>query len=304
MDHSAPAALRAIRVINLLAAHPARSFTLSELAQRLDINRASALRVLRQLTAAGFLERHPRHLTYSLGMTLVAIGQAAAVRHPAVRAAQREMESFADEFGVQCNAVVVDDAGSLVVAEAGHGALTVGTRLPRMPAIGLVHWAFANAAERREFVASASLGARRTSFLDVALDTIRTRGFAIALRGPARDRMSELLAVLVERPDDPKALGAMRALWKDAEDGELQLIEFEPKRNYRVAHIAAPVFGADGEVLLEVVARRLPEGLSGRRIAELAERLRGACGVATRAVRGRVPERAARRPLTKRRARA
>jgi DNA-binding IclR family transcriptional regulator len=304
MDPSAPAALRAIRVINLLAAHPARSFTLSELAQRLDINRASALRVLRELTSAGFLERHPRHLTYSLGMTLVAIGQAAAVRHPAVRAAQREMEAFADEFGVQCNAVAVDEAGTLVVAEAGHGALTVGMRLPRMPAIGLVHWAHADSARRSEFVDSAPLGPRRARFLHRALDAVRSRGFAVALRGPARERMSELLAQLVERPDDPTALGAMRALWKAAEEDELQLIVIEAKRSYRVAHIAAPVFGPDGEVLLEVVARRLPESLSGRRIAELAERLRGACGVATRAVRGRVPERGAARPLTSRRARA
>lgn len=293
MSQAAPAAERAIRVISFLAAHPGESFSLSELSQRLDINRASALRVLRSLTAAGFLDRHPRHLTYSLGVTLVAVGQAAAVRHPAVPVAQREMEAFADEFGVQCNAVVVDHDGTLVVAEAGHGALTVGTRLPRLPAIGLVHWAFADAARRREFVVSTCPSPAGVRFMQRALEAIRARGFAVALRGPVRERMSELLAGLVERPHDPAARGAMQALWEKAAEPELQLLELDRQRSYRVSHIAAPVFGPDGEVILEIVARRLPERLTGRRIEALAERLRGACAVATRQVRGRVPEAAA-----------
>ena len=88
MTQLAPAVVRAIRLVNFLVAHPAEVFTLSELCQRLDINRASALRVLGALVAAGYIERHPRHLTYTLGVTLVAVGQAAAVRHPAVRVAQ------------------------------------------------------------------------------------------------------------------------------------------------------------------------------------------------------------------------
>ena len=63
MTERAPAVVRAVRLINFLVAHPAEAFTLSELCQRLDINRASALRVLAASTAAGYLDRAPRHLT-------------------------------------------------------------------------------------------------------------------------------------------------------------------------------------------------------------------------------------------------
>ncbi len=290
MSQSAPASERAIRIIGFLAAHAGESFTLSELSQRLDINRASALRVLRSLTSAGFLERHPRHLTYSLGMTLVAIGQAAAVRHPAVPAAQRAMEAFADELGVQCNAVAVDEAGTLVVGEAGHGALTVGMRLPRVLGIGLAHWAFTDATRRREFIESTAASARSARFLGRALDVIRERGFAVALRGETRERMSALLAQLVERPEDPATLAALQTIWEQASEPEVQLIDLDRRRSYAPAHIAAPVFGADGGVILEIVARRLPDRVTGRRIWEVAERLQAACAVATRRVRGRMPE--------------
>ena len=60
MSRPALAATRAISVLNFLAAHPADPFTLSDLADRLDINVASAHALLGVLTDAGYLVRHPR----------------------------------------------------------------------------------------------------------------------------------------------------------------------------------------------------------------------------------------------------
>lgn len=294
MTQHAPAAVRAVRLINFLVAHPAEAFTLSELCQRLDINRASALRVLGALTAAGYLERHPRHLTYSLGITLVAIGQAATVRHASVRAAQTEMEALADELGVQCEAVTVDDSGTLVVGEAGRGNSLIGTRLPRLPTTGLAHWAFATDERREEWLASVPFSPSQAAILRDALETIRIRGFAMALEGTARQGVRRELERLADVPNDPEALERLRKLWNMATPGEIQQIEIEPSRDYCVAHLASPVFGPEGQVCLEIVIRNLPEHLSGQQVLDLADRLRTACGSATRRTHGRAPETARR----------
>ncbi len=290
MTQHAPAAVRAVRLINFLVAHPAEAFTLSELCQRLDINRASALRVLGSLTAAGYLERHPRHLTYSLGITLVAIGQAATVRHSSVRAAQTEMEALADALGVQCEAVTVDDTGTLVVGEAGRGSILIGTRLPQLPTTGLAHWAFATEERREEWLASVPFSSSQAEILRRALEVIRVRGFAMALEGPARQRVRQELERLADVPNDPETLEHVRKLWNAATPGEIQQIEIEPHSDYCVAHLAAPVFGPEGQVCLEIVMRNLPERLNGQQVMDLADRLRTACGSVTRRTHGRAPD--------------
>lgn len=289
MTQAAPAVSRAVRFINFLVAHPAEAFTLSELCQRIEINRASALRVLGALTAAGYLDRHPRHLTYSLGVTLVAIGQAATVRHPAVRVAQTEMEALADALGVQCQAVTVDDSGTLVIGEAGPGPMSIGMRLPRLPTIGLVHWAFASEERREAWLASTPSSPSQARILRRAVEAIRDRGFAMALEGPTREAMRAELERLPDVPNDGQTFENLRKLWTGATPGEIQQIEIDKNAEYAVAHLTAPVFGPDGQVSLEIVMRNLPERLRGQQVMDFADRLRTGCGSITRKTHGRAP---------------
>jgi DNA-binding IclR family transcriptional regulator len=246
--------------------------------------------VLGALTAAGYLERHPRHLTYTLGVTLVAIGQAATVRHPAVRVAQAEMEALADALGVQCEAVTVDDSGTLVIGEAGPGNLSIGTRLPRLPIVGLVQWGFASEERREEWLSTTPFSPSQAKVLRRALQTIRERGFAMALEGPTREAMQPELQRLADVPNDQDAIERLRGLWSKATPGEIQQLEIVREHEYRVAHLAAPVFGSEGQVSLEIVMRNLPEPLSGQQVLDLAERLRTASGSITRRTHGRAPD--------------
>ena len=300
MTQQAPAVARALRFINFLVAHPAEAFTLTELCQHLDVNRASALRVLNALTAAGYLERHPRHLTYTLGVTLVAAGQAAALRHPAVRAAQSEMEALADELGVQCEAVTVDDSGTLVIGEAGPGTMAIGTRLPRLPTIGLAHWAFTTEERRAAWLASTPFDASQAEILRSAFEAIRDRGFAMALNGPAREAMHRELELQADRLSDRETIERFRTIWKSANPSEIQQIEIDRDAEYDVAHLAAPVFGPEGQVSLEIVLRNLPHRLTGTQVVTLAARLLTACGAITRRTHGRAPDTEAQRPLERR----
>jgi DNA-binding IclR family transcriptional regulator len=284
-----PAAVRAVQIVGFLSAHPTEAFTLSDLCRRLDLNRASADRVVRALTSAGFLERHPRHLTYSLGISLVAIGHAAAVRHPVVEAVRREMQILSNDLGLQCNAMSVDDTGSLVVAETGHGLLAVGTRFPPLPMMGLVHRAFMPDERRRAWLESMPFDRQQIEFLDKALTTIAERGFATALRGPVRERIRGQLTRLIEAPRDEAALETLDGLWRRASEGELQLLDIEEGTEYDVAYVSAPVFGPNGGVALEMVIRNPPSRISGRDLDRLAERLREACATVTRQIHGRAP---------------
>src|SRR5690606_6335189 len=73
----APGAERTVAVLELMAAHPDERCTLSEVARRCGLNRATAHALLSALTARGVLVRHPDEKRYSLGPRLVAIGEAA-----------------------------------------------------------------------------------------------------------------------------------------------------------------------------------------------------------------------------------
>ena len=104
--------------------------------------------------------------------------------------------------------------------------------------------------------------------------------------------MRRELERLADVPNDPQALEQLRKLWLAATPGEIQQIEIDLQRDYCVAHLAAPVFGPEGQVCLEIVMRNLPERLSGQQVMDLADRLRKACGSATRRTHGRAPDNA------------
>ena len=89
-DSSGPNA-RVIDVMNFLAARPTESFTLTEIALHLGLSNGSAHRVLTTLAESQYLSRHPKTKTYSLGMALVAIGQAALAKHRDIDIARREL---------------------------------------------------------------------------------------------------------------------------------------------------------------------------------------------------------------------
>src|SRR5205809_7052103 len=91
----APGAERVVAVLNFLAAHPDESFTLSELARRLNLNKATCHALLMTLTEAGYLLRHPSRMTYMLGPSMVAIGSAAPAPSQAVDVAREEIRPLA-----------------------------------------------------------------------------------------------------------------------------------------------------------------------------------------------------------------
>src|SRR6478735_12221347 len=99
MSRPALAATRSAAILNFLAANPSEGFTLSEMAERLGINVASMHALLGALTDAGYLARHPRLRTYTLGPSVVALGTAALETNPAIDLARDAARDLARETG-------------------------------------------------------------------------------------------------------------------------------------------------------------------------------------------------------------
>jgi DNA-binding IclR family transcriptional regulator len=257
MPRPALAATRALAVLDYLAAHPTDEFTLSDLAEALEVNVSSMHAVLAVLTEEGYVVRAPRRRTYSLGPSVVALGSGALERHPAIDHARDEARRLSEELdlGVAITAIAGDDIVFLArVGEhrAREVAVHVGQRIPLVPPLGAVFVAWL---DDEPWLARAHDRAQ----MQALLDGVRARGWAVSLeRGSVDDLVADLA-----RP--------------------------RSTRTYDVVMIAAPVFGPRGDALVAMTLLGLEPGLTAAQIASYGERVRDAGLVATRRSGGRAP---------------
>jgi DNA-binding IclR family transcriptional regulator len=287
MARPALAATRAISVLNFLAAHPADEFTLSDLAVRLDINVASAHALLGVLADAGYVTRHSRLRTYTLGPSVVALGTAAMERHAAIDLARDAARDLAKEVGLEV--AVTAPAGDDIVFLARAGdhqargmAVHVGQRVPLVPPLGSVFMAWGGA---EPWLARAEDPAR----MQAVLDGVRGRGYSIALEADARRGLSDALDDLADAPADAALRGSVDELVVELGHGDYQVQELDPGRTYDVSMVAAPVFGSAGEVVLALTLVGFAAGLPGDRVAAFGEQVRDVALVVTKRSLGRVP---------------
>ena len=286
---------RVVEVMNFLAAHPTESFTLSELASRLGLSIGSAHRLLTTLAEARYLSRHPRHKTYSLGMALVAIGQAALAQHRDVEIAQREMARLRTELKVDCHACTVTEDELLFLAceRVPHSAEPlnrVGDRRPYIPPLGMVHAAWAEPDEQEDYIARApaALSDEARAHVVRGLKAIRQRGYAMSGSGPASRALRQLTVAPISHQDEAYWAG-LRQLIADLSTREMQLLDFDEAGADGIAFITAPVFSPTGQVSLELTIGSLPRGLGRADVEYYIERLRAAALSVTAETHGRVP---------------
>ncbi len=287
---------RVIDVINFFAARPTNSFTLSELAEQLDISLGSAHRVLTTLAEARYLSRHPKHKTYSLGVALVAIGQAALEKHRSIDIARREMVRLSNELKVQCIADAIVDGEMLILDRQGvsqtHDGLNhIGERLPFIPPFGLGHVAWASEEALKAYLTKAptALNDRKLTYLMKALQRIRERGYAIAQNGPNLRSLRQVASEHHSRIRDDAHWARMQSLIGQMSDSEIQLLSLDDARPLSISHISAPVFSPAGEIALELSLTGIPDNLDAAEIRQVAERLRAAAAMITSETHGRMP---------------
>jgi DNA-binding IclR family transcriptional regulator len=288
MSRAALSATRAVAVLNFLAAHPAESFTLSDLSTRLGINLSSAHSLLAVLTDAGYVVRHPRQRTYTLGPSLVALGSAALERHAVIDHARDAARELARAVGLEV--AVSAPAGSEIVflARAGdHQArgmpVHVGQRVPLVPPLGAVFVAWGDAEGWLD-------QAEDADDLRATLAGVRRRGYSVALEHDARKGLGAALDQRADMPADDRLQRSVGDRVADLGRREYQIHELDPSRSYEVSMIAAPVFDATGDVVLALTVLGFPAALAAAEVVAHGERVRDAGLIVTKASGGRAPQ--------------
>jgi DNA-binding IclR family transcriptional regulator len=251
---------RVVAVTRLLAAHPDEGFSISELARRLRLNKATLYPMLTALTDAGWLVRDPASKAFRLGPELITVGEAAGRSLPAVRLARPVMVDLATELGVTCAAFTASGGVATLADQVWDVRSTVqplrlGLWAPLRAPFGAVFAAWGDEAEVAGWLSGAD-GDARGRHLD-ALRASRERGYVVELRIATR-----------EVPDGTGSLAEVLVV-----DDEFIAVEIEPAASYAVSTVEAPVFDAEGRVALALALVGLPRAMTGAEVASVATRL-------------------------------
>lgn len=272
MARPAPAVTKALKIIDVLVAHRGEQFTISEIARRTGSSLGSAHAVLAVLEETGYITRHPTRRTYGLGPALVSAGMAALEQHPAIRAAAEQIPALAAELAADVVVTAPTPAEIVFVTvggpSSGYGpGFREGERVPLVPPRGLVFMAWAGPGEVEAWLGRAPVlpDPDRVQF---ALATVRQRGYALGLRGPGAEA----------EPPAPIPL---------EDNYDLPLVE--PDQKYDLWMASAPVFDADGRVLVAITASGFSPGHTGREVMSIGERVKAYATMVTKQARGRLP---------------
>lgn len=279
--------------LNHLTAHPGVSFTLSELSEVLDVNAASLSALLLALTDAGYVSRHPRRKTYSLGPAGVALGHAAARQYPAIEAAADEMRELAS-LGAECVGTVATAGEILFVAIEGHPGPNsreawIGQRVPMIPPFGQVFVAWSSRSEIDRWLGTlggSDESAHLRRRLLASLERVRDDGYVVGLAGDPVEEVISLIEELtvVDREDVRRRL--LDAIPRQGPEYVSE--DIRPDGIYDVANLAVPVFDAEGVVAFAMTLTGM-HGVAGDRLREIAESALGAARRVTRQIGGKWP---------------
>jgi DNA-binding IclR family transcriptional regulator len=289
MARPSPGVARVVSVLDFLADHPDEAYSLSELCRQVDVNKATAHALLAELTDAGYLVRDPVDKTYALGPRLLAVGVSAGRNErTTLNRARPHMRRLATELDVRCVASTLRGDEIVALEVAGRDrpfrtSIQPGHRVPCAPPIGTVFVAWAPERTVERWLARAGddlTDESRALYLD-AVAAVRRRGCSLSLDGRARAHLEQAIVESRSLHDAVHNLG---------QEAYLVVDDLDPGAAYALSHVAAPVFGPDGQVVLGFTVYDLPGPLSADEVEALTARVRAAAAAVTQALGGAPPE--------------
>lgn len=289
MPRPSPATGRVVAVLNFLADNPRQFFSLSELARQLNLNKATAHGLLNGLTEAGYVFRHPVDKTFSLGPAVVALGQAAVAPDSKVIAfAHPEMELLAKSIGGQCIASIAVGDEIVVAATSGSPVLSniseLGYRTRLFPPHGLIFVAWESAEKIEAYLNNVTRPKERAHY-SALLENVRERGYSLAANARARARLDRALRAVQNEEITSTVQQTLAQLAAELANEEYELTKIDPRKEYHVQAIAAPVFDASHRVRLGLTLRGFPQ-LTGAEILRHANSLVAAADRVSRMIGG------------------
>ena len=240
---------RGLRVLMMLGAH--RTMTISEVAQRLDLPRTTAERIMVTLEREHFIERAPGSKRYGLAMRVVALAAGFSAEDRLVQAATPLLFETTREIGWPL-ALAVDAGEHMSVRVTTDSATALGLHKRHVgseiamagSSSGIVHLAFLTDAEREEKIALLARSddpfqvmARNPKALDSYLSAAREDGFSV---GP--DLGSErALSVPIFEGGRVRAILAMMYIARGVPHASL-VTRFAPKLKALARSIEASAF--------------------------------------------------------------
>jgi DNA-binding IclR family transcriptional regulator len=280
---------RMVAILNFLAENPREFFSLSEIARQLNLNKATAHGVLNGLAEAGYVFRHPVDKSFSLGPALVGLGQAAVAPDSKIIAfAYPEMVTLAEAIGVECLAGVKVGDEIVCAATAGTPVMPniseLGYRTRLFPPHGIVFVAWASEDVIEAYLDNITTPKERAHYRSL-LETVRERGYSLAARGQARARLDRALRAVQDEEITSPVQKTLATLAAELAGDEYQLLNINPRKEYQLQGISAPVFDANDRVRLGLTLRGLPK-ITGAQIRQHAKELVAAADQVSRLIGG------------------
>jgi DNA-binding IclR family transcriptional regulator len=265
-----PAVVRAGDVLAHLAAHPVRSFTVTELARHVGIPRATCDSLLLGLSVRGYVRRDAE-LRYTLGPACMALGDAARAGNPALRAATAHAESLARAHSCVVAVTVRDGAETRVASVFDFG-----------PPFGI-----------RPDRADPPLTDLERARYQAALAAVRQRGYSITIATGRQPQLAAALERLLESDTEQAAAEETRRLRdeaiRDLTHSEYLAAELDPNQTARLTQVSAPVFGTGGEVAASIMLLGPAQDVTASVITGFGELVLTAARRTTDDIGGRAP---------------
>ncbi|KUI24583.1 IclR family transcriptional regulator [Mycobacterium sp. IS-1496] len=305
MARPSPQSDRILLLMELLRDQPRTGRTLAEIARHLGVAKATCYPMLVALADAGWLVRHPTRKTFHLGPALIPLGQAAAGALDVIDLARPAMRDLADMADMACLAFVCSGE-DLVVTEAaqphrgrrGTLGLRLGDRIQIAPPLGsaVAAWFGPDRLDRWYRTGAEDLGvdadALRDEY-DEVLALTRQRGYAVECLDQRRRTIADELTRVrggigtLGRKRPPVTLRAV----SDEHPVDVLVGIVDPDAHYRPISINAVAFDADTLPALVLCLVDAPEPMTGRRVVELGESVRGEADRLTELLKGCRPVR-------------
>jgi DNA-binding IclR family transcriptional regulator len=253
MERQSPPTERVIGLLELLAREPAEGLSLSELARRLDISKATGLGIAGALTRAGYLVRAEDTKTYTLGPALIGLGRAASEAFSSLALARPELRRLNQEVGLAASvATLVGDKIVLLDRTGPQGELDrmlqPGQRYPYTPPSGLVLAAWLHDAAIEQWLADYPEVSMDASLehLRALVDTARERGYVVERMSDVSVGALTLLAGLDGHDISAPAADALANMVSNLAGRHYVARHLRPGGDYAVTFVTSPSFDAEG----------------------------------------------------------
>ena len=165
-----------------------------------------------------------------------------------------------------------------------------GERVPLVPPLGAVFLAWSDEREIKQWLSrSPDSSSAAIARYEASLDLARTRGFAVTAGSDTQRQLGERTYSLSDSPSNTELRNDVAELFAVLATEDYPVVDLSTNSRFDVGTIAAPVFGADGEVIAAISATGFPPGLDAETVINAGTKIRDAAAIATRSSRGRFP---------------